>query len=271
MVWRKLQKVYGMFLIFHLPRKLAFFMITYFVLKVLGIVKTLQLLHFLGFIAFFIAYTSIYFINDLMDYEYDKKRKHLAYDKPLVTLGIDPKVFAFLGYFHAVTGLSLAFICSTTFGAVLAFTLLLAHIRSLFKGKISRTFLLFVLESFNFASFATILTGNLSSILKALAILAPVAVFYSFGYRAYREPEKRNFWLALSIFSFLILFTAAVFVLKVPWELAGIFYLMVPIFGVVNTKILSTPGRNFEKKQIFEGISMCLAAVAVYLLAQLIR
>ncbi len=193
---RKLLDIYSVTLRFHLSRKLVFFGLIVYLLRTFGKVK-LSINHWLAFLAFFLAYSSIYFVNDLLDLEFDAKRKHYTYPKPLALGLAKPKDFINIAYLHGILGTAASFLYSPAFGSLVLVTLLLAHVRHFIKNLSLRTFLLYLLEFLNFAALTYPFGLNHLFQLKFLVPLLLVCTYYAFLYFAYRRFEKAKFYTNL--------------------------------------------------------------------------
>jgi len=220
--------VYSVLIRFHLTRKLVFFGLVYYLSRVAGLDFTLGIRPFVGFLAFFLAYSSIYFVNDLLDSDFDKKRKNNTYPKPLAMEIATPRDYINLSYLHSILGLSACFLFSQVLGVLTLLNLLVAHIRHFVKPIIPRTALIMLLEFLNLqaitAAFdpANILNPTL------LVIYGIVSVFYAFLYFGYRHEKISE----KAIFSGFAL--AAVLILAYSWikafEFARIAFLIFLIF-----------------------------------------
>lgn len=97
-----------------------------------GTLNPLPLLAPLGFV---IAYNSIYYINDLNDFEEDKKDPHKWKNKPLLNGSLTKKKALYLYLFYLITGLVLSFYAGTFFGFTVLFLLILNLLHTLFFKK----------------------------------------------------------------------------------------------------------------------------------------
>ncbi len=219
---KKLLKVYWLFLKFHLPRKFLLMSIIYFFAKrIMNFQVSLTLSTALGVFIFFLAYSSIYFMNDFLDYDYDRKRRSFGYDKPLVTEKINPAVFAYLAYLHLALGILLAILYSKLFSVLIILTVLIAHLRHLIRNLAGRTALLALLEAGNLLSIGYVIDRNLITDPKFLSFALVFSLFYAVMYLGYR---KRKFlWRSVTasqILAAVLLITAAL-ILKfhISWTL----------------------------------------------------
>jgi 4-hydroxybenzoate polyprenyltransferase len=83
-----------------------------------------------------LAYNSVYYLNDLKDYEEDKKEPHKRETKPLLNGSMTKKGMALTYLFYLISGLAISFYVSTAFGAIVALMLGLNALHSLVFKKI---------------------------------------------------------------------------------------------------------------------------------------
>jgi len=132
---------------------------------------------FVGLGIFLLAYSSIYYYNDLLDYERDKTRAYMPPDKLLYHGSATQRDYVHLLAWIPVVGISAAFIYSPLLGIVTAVTILANHLRTIIKNLFAREFLLAVVEFLNFEAFWVALYGSL---IPGFAI--PLFGVYSFAY-----------------------------------------------------------------------------------------
>jgi len=131
----------------------------------------------LGLAIFLFAYSTIYYYNDLLDYENDRKRAYMPPDKLLYHGDASPRDYVHLLSWVPVIGLSAAFLYSPLLGVVSALAILTNHFRTILKNLFVREVLLAVVEFLNFEAFWVALYGSL---IPGLAV--PVFGAYSFAY-----------------------------------------------------------------------------------------
>gem|GEM_PF-5491740 len=81
--------------------------------------------------SFLFAYSTIYYYNDLLDYDTDKKRSYMPSDKLLYYGDASPYDYVHLLAWVPVVGLSAAFLYSQLLGVVSALAILVNHLRTL--------------------------------------------------------------------------------------------------------------------------------------------
>ncbi len=104
----------------------------------------------LGLIGFLIAYQSVYFFNDIMDYEEDRKNKFKSKIKLLVTGKVKKETLISLSFLFTILGVSISFLVNRFFGLLVFMCLLLNffHSSNLLRVKKSKLLLpnLFFIE-----------------------------------------------------------------------------------------------------------------------------
>ena len=177
------------------------FVATYF--SILPSIKGL-----VGLALFLFAYSSIYYYNDLLDYDTDRKRSYMPPDKLLYHGDAAPRDYVHLLAWVPVLGISSAFLYSPLLGVVTALTILMNHLRTIVKNLFLRETLLAVVEFLNFEAFWVALYGSLIPGL-AIPIFGAYAFAYALSHAVYKLRSKpllqaiRTWWLwalAIAIF-----------------------------------------------------------------------
>lgn|GEM_PF-5208958 len=130
-----------------------------------------------GIFAFLLAYTTIYYYNDLLDYERDIEHRFMPRDKLLYHGKANFCDYIVLLGWIPVVGVSLAFLYSPLLGIFTAFAILANHIRTHISQRLPRELLLGMVEFLNFEAFWIALYGT---VIPGLAV--PVFVAYSAAY-----------------------------------------------------------------------------------------
>jgi hypothetical protein len=98
-----------------------------------GLMSTVSMLGLLGYV---LAYNSVYYLNDLKDYEEDKKDPLKREMKPLLNGSMTKKSMTLTYLFYLISGLLISFYVSLTFGAIVALMLGLNALHSFVFKKI---------------------------------------------------------------------------------------------------------------------------------------
>ena len=197
-----------------------------------------------GIFAFLLAYTTIYYYNDLLDYERDMKHRFMPRDKLLYHGKASFRDYIILLGWIPVVGVSLAFLYSHLLGIFTAFAILANHIRTHVSQRLPRELLLGVVEFLNFEAFWIALYG---AVIPGLAV--PVFVAYSAAYALNHAVYKmrkqslhrvlRQPWVYAMFLAFLV---AAAF--SIPLAASSAFHLVALItasiiyFGLVGVEAL---------------------------------
>lgn len=123
-----------------ITRNFLTFLLGYVIFFVVS--DTLNPLSLLAPLGFVIAYNSIYYINDLNDFEEDKKDPHKWKNKPLLNGSLTKRKALYLYFFYLITGLILSFYAGTFFGFTILLLLILNLLHTLFFKKIQLLLLL---------------------------------------------------------------------------------------------------------------------------------
>jgi 4-hydroxybenzoate polyprenyltransferase len=101
-----------------------------------AVTGTLSPILLLAPIGFVVAYNSVYYINDIKDFEEDKKDPHKWKNKPLLNGSLTKRKAVYLYFFYLITGLILSFYSGTFFGLAVLFLLILNLLHTLIFKKI---------------------------------------------------------------------------------------------------------------------------------------
>lgn len=95
---------------------------------------------FIGMFGFVLAYNSIYFFNDLIDYNKDKADKFRRKIKPLITGKFSFETAVMNLVLCLIIGISLSFYISFSYGILVMFLILLCYLHTTFFKKIGTLF-----------------------------------------------------------------------------------------------------------------------------------
>ncbi len=143
-----------------------------------------------GLAAFLLAYSSIYYYNDLLDYESDKKRAFMPADKLLYHGDASVRDYIHLLAWVPVVGIALTFIYSPVLGIFTVSAILINHWRTLIRGNLfARELLLAFVEFLNFEAFWAALYGGPIPGL-AIPVFAAYSLAYALAHGAYKLRSK---------------------------------------------------------------------------------
>ncbi len=183
--------------------KLNLLAFVYMLASVLSFLNTDFLEILLFFTSFMILYSSVYYYNDLSDYNSDKKMNFNHKSKLLVKGFFTKKEYKNLFIFSTVSGIVLLWIINT-FYAFLSFLLVIFnHLRTKYlKTLPKRIFSLFWVQFFNLVIFWFVLTKQLFNV-----FVCPLFTLYSFAYTLSYYFYKKNMNVSISaLLKFLPLF-----------------------------------------------------------------
>ncbi len=225
-----------------LKRKFNMVAITVFVGTYFGMLPTWSSL--LGVAIFLLAYSTIYYYNDLLDYESDKTHRFMPKDKLLYHGKASFRDYLVLLGWMSVVGVSLAFLYSPLLGIFTTLAILFNHLRTHVSRRVIREMLLGVVEFLNFEAFWVALYG---SVIPGLAL--PVFAAYSAAYaltHAIYKLRKQSFvhalrqpWIYVMLAVFLV---AAAF--SIPLAASSTLHLLALLtaslvyFGLVGVEAL---------------------------------
>ena len=174
-----------------LKRKFNMLAVTVFVATYFGLVPDPVAL--VGLAAFLFAYSSIYYYNDLLDYNSDTKRRFMPPDKLLYHGHATREDYLHLLAWVPVIGIALCFLVSPLLGIVTVLAILLNHMRSVLKNLFLRELLLAAVELLNFEAFWIAMYGNPIPGL-ALPIFVTYSAAYSFCHALYKLRSQPLLW-----------------------------------------------------------------------------
>lgn len=177
---------------FHFTRKFLMMAFVPFMAKAVGYNWEITPLSIVYLIAFFAAYSSIYFVNDIIDLENDKNKTFYYSSKKLVNGNASMIDYLDFGYMAAIVGLTASFLLNRDFGFFVFLNLLLAHLRHHINFLMVRTLVLGLLEFLNLAAM-TLVFAPLSALFNPALLMLYLALcalymFLYYGYR-YRNGE----------------------------------------------------------------------------------
>jgi len=147
----------------------------------------------IGVAIFLVAYSSIYYYNDLLDYETDKKRAFMPPEKLLYHGKASQRDYIHLLAWVSVAGVAAAFMYSPLLGIVTALAILTNHARTVIRNLALREFLLAVVELLNFEAFWIAMYGSpIPGV--ALPLFVTYSAAYGFTHAAYKLRSKPLLW-----------------------------------------------------------------------------
>lgn len=174
-----------------LRRKFNMLAVTVFVATYFGLIPSLESLA--GLLAFLLAYSSVYYYNDLLDYESDARRKFMPPDKLLYHRRASQRDYLHLLAWTSVLGTALCFLISPLLGVVTVLAVLLNHARTLLKNLFLRELLLGAVELLNFEAFWIAMYGDLIPGI-ALPIFVTYSAMYSLFHALYKLRSRPLLW-----------------------------------------------------------------------------
>jgi len=146
----------------------------------------------LAFLGFVLAYHSVYFFNDLMDYEIDKKNAFKRSIKPLLNGQITKKDALSNTFFYSIIGLALSFSVSFIFGAIVAALLFMNFLHSSNKIRLKETPLrfpnLFIMQCLKVSVAWFAVSNSLEGFPIFLVTL--VGFYYLISYSYYKQIDR---------------------------------------------------------------------------------
>lgn len=201
--------------------------VTVFVATYFGLVPGIASL--IGLAAFLLAYSSIYYYNDLLDYESDKKRAFMPPEKLLYHGRASQRDYIHLLAWTPVVGLALCFLISPILGVVVTLAILLNHVRTVVKNLFLRELLLGVVELLNFEAFWISMYGTL---VPGMAL--PIFVTYSAMYALFHALYKlRSRPLAWAVRQWWVLILALLAVVGAAFSIPLAASSVVHLFGLL--------------------------------------
>ncbi|RLI89776.1 MAG: hypothetical protein DRO65_03805 [Candidatus Altiarchaeales archaeon] len=141
------------------------------------------------FLAFILFYSSVYFYNDLIDYEFDRKRKPVPEQKLLVKGFFSKEEYKLLFLFS----LSLGFLLLLSFNPMFAFGSLFLVILNLARSHVPslnfRIVSIFFVELINLILFWFLLTGEVLNA-YVLPLFSLYSLVYICGFHVYKKNKK---------------------------------------------------------------------------------
>jgi len=174
-----------------LKRKFNMLAVTVFVATYFGLVPGPQAV--IGLLAFLLAYSSIYYYNDLLDYSADVKRRFMPSDKLLYHGHASKRDYIHLLAWTSVLGTALCFLVSPLLGIITVLAVLLNHLRTVVKNLFVRELILGAVELLNFEAFWVALFGDLIPGM-ALPIFVTYSAAYSLFHAFYKLRTKPLLW-----------------------------------------------------------------------------
>ena len=147
MITRKRLKALVYDPLYVIRNSVLFFFGTVLYFVVTGTLNQSSLLALLGFL---ISYTAIYYINDLKDYDEDKKDKYKWVSKPLLNGALSKKEAKFMIVLYLAVGFAISFSISALFGSIVVAMIILNLFHTyLFKKSYVMLFLnMILIQSF---------------------------------------------------------------------------------------------------------------------------
>jgi len=197
---------------------------------------TVSLNFLLGLIGFLIAYQSVYYFNDLMDYREDKKSEFKKKTKLLARGSIRREIVESYSFLFAIIGLTISFMVNNLFGLLVVICLLLnfLHSSSFIRLKKSNLLLpnLFLIESIKYSLGWFALTSSIAQFPFYLIIF--LSLIYLIGYIYWKQnitnffkSTKTKVLFGLCFVFYLISFFSYPFKLALlfPMFFGGVFYI----------------------------------------------
>lgn len=142
------------------------------------------------FLAFILFYSSVYFYNDLADYEFDKKREYIPKQKLLARGLFKKEEYAASFVFSFVFGFLALLILNPSIAITSTILVFANMIRTKFMSSLSaRAFSLVFIEFLNLQIFWFAITGIIFNV-YTFPIFLSYCIIYSFAYYFYRKNKK---------------------------------------------------------------------------------
>jgi len=194
----------------------------------------------IGLVGFLIAYQSVYFFNDIMDYESDKKDEVKSKTKLLTKGKMTINTAISMAFILATVGLLISFSLGEFFGVMVFLCLFLnfLHSSNMLRLKTTKLLLpnLFVIEFIKYSLGWFVFSSNINNFPFLLIAMASVAyitsyVYYKNNARNFFKDRKINILTVISISLYLM----SIFVY--PFKLPLILLLMLSISMLSLRKI----------------------------------
>ena len=243
---------------------------------------------FIGLVAFLITYSSVYIMNDIIDYEEDRKDKLKKEWKIIANGTISIKDAVALLVFMLVVGFSLSLIVGVRFTIAMILLIFLNFLHSSpftkFKKRIKRTVVnMTTIEFIKYSSGWFALTTNISYF--PFWLILCLALAYTFSYITYKfkldiswvkkhrllfsfmlSLASLSYILSLMMYDFpvslliLLIFPVAIFMLakRFKWEarmknMLFLEYILLPII-IISFLVLMNPAINSMNESLHKNI-----------------
>ena len=234
----------------------------------------------IALLGFLLAYTSVYFFNDLLDYRRDVKDEVKKLYKPLISGEASKKSFVLISMLYALSGISLSFYFGTFFGLMVSLLLFLNVLHStVFRANrtvrsVSIMVIEFVKISLGWFAFSSLLTGF------PFLFVVFVCMLYSFGYRLYKTDLKnvvseRNMLFSAMLkggankaYTFVMLASFLLSFLIYPFRLPLLIFLAFAALNMIAQKKIKLSGegsKSFVKNLNFSHLVVIICCFVLIL------
>jgi 4-hydroxybenzoate polyprenyltransferase len=195
------------------------------------IFNSMDFVHFFtGLFALLVTYNAVYFINDIIDYDDDRKNKTKLHTKPLVKKSITFREAKIYAAASIVFGMAISLFVNSFFSLLLVSLIVLNNLYSRFKKNIKLkipTLILIEVVKFSTGWFALSLTVSNFP----FWIVLTISNMYAMVYFVYKKnitlrsaiDENRTFFISFMLFS---VFSYVVSLMMYPFKLPMILMLL---------------------------------------------
>lgn len=194
-----------------------------------------------GLIGFLIAYQSVYFFNDVMDYDSDKKDEMRSKIKMLIKGKIKINTAISLAFFFAILGLLISFSIGQFFGIMVFLCLFLnfLHSSNLLRLKTTKLLLpnLFLIEYIKYSLGWFVFSSGMRNF--PFFIIACASAVYITAYVYYKNNIKEDLFKDKRI-KFLSAISLSLYIISVfvyPFKLPLIIFLLFPVAALSLRRI----------------------------------
>jgi len=211
----------------------------------------------IGMIGFLIAYESVYFFNDTMDYEDDRKNSFKKRVKALTVGNFKKDSLISSSYILAAIGLAISFFVNKFFGFIIIalFVLNFLHSSNFTRWKKTRlvTLNMFLIEFIKFSLGWFIFTSSLAQ--YPIFLFALLSMLYVLGYTYYKQGVMHFLNKKIIAMGLISLAFYGLSMILYPFRLA----LLLPLPVVFTFFIFRKTNDSFKRLIIGSGLVQILA------------
>ncbi|MBU5575185.1 MAG: UbiA family prenyltransferase [Candidatus Aenigmarchaeota archaeon] len=203
---------------------------------------------FLGLFGFLLAYHSIYYLNDLMDYEEDKNDEIKNKIKPLINKRITKETAISLMFIYSIIGLSISFYVNTLFGFAVFLSLFFNFLHSSNFTRLKKTKLcklnFFFLQSSKVSASWFILSNSLLNFPFFLVFLySSVYLFFYIFYKNIKNLDNYKIYYKIKLLGIPVILFFILSLFVYPYKLLlisiGCFSITIITFYIYKSKKFS--------------------------------